>query len=544
MKKIIIWFFLIFKLIVFITLVVSVISLIYWVIYVVSISGYGTFILYLFIPFVIKYFKPLVFALYKFIKYSFLYVPGKIIYLYKRGRNILNSEKLFKDDVLFLLFPLKWEIFYDLDSIEKMLLSEKFSRNRYMIWKINQYFSWVSWMKEVKIINYSVSKEIKTFTLYRPVRLKESEIYKLCKNDILHAIWLRADKNSLILDVKSTIKLTIKKKIDNTIYNIDDYLVRIPKWSYCFWFSDNGTMVNKKLDFSWKHHLGVYGTSWSWKSNFVTSLIYSSYIKNNWKFIIIDPKWDMSFFKGLERITYAHKISDIIKVLKETKWQMNIVNEYFHENNYRNYATYYENDKSDRFLPTFIFIEEFSILLDELEKKDRELVIKIIKDIAIRWRSIAYNLVFSLQIPLKHIIGNSEITRMIDQVSFQIEDSMKQYIFWESKNIHLSDLWIWEAYIKQWKDINTFKSFYVSDKSLKALEKYKKKSVSKKDEYLEHAKLMNKFNKKEAITFGLSRSDFDELSTELQNSWVIYKSPNNSLLFKETSNSDINNEMT
>jgi hypothetical protein len=71
----------------------------------------------------------------------------------------------------------------------------------------------------------------------------------------------------------------------------------------------------------------------------------------------------------------------------------------------RNYNEYISETKENHPLirPTFIFIEEFSLLLSKAEtidEKYREKIIKIVKNIAIAGRSVCYNLVFSLQVPL------------------------------------------------------------------------------------------------------------------------------------------------
>jgi len=43
---------------------------------------------------------------------------------------------------------------------------------------------------------------------------------------------------------------------------------------------------------------------------------------------------------------------------------------------------------------------------------------------------------------------------------------------------------------------------------------------------------MNSFSKKEALDFWLSRSNFDELSKELQEKLILEKTSNNTLIFK------------
>jgi hypothetical protein len=134
---------------------------------------------------------------------------------------------------------------------------------------------------------------------------------------------------------------------------------------------------------------------------------------------------------------------------------------------------------------------------------------------------------------LKKIIWESEIVHMVKTISFNIDNDMNQHIFGSKIDVDLSKLQKWEWVIKNDWDIKKFKALFIEKEDLDTLESENTKNhISNKMKYLEYAKKMNSFSKKEALDFWLSRSNFDELSKELQEKLILEKTSNNTLIFK------------
>jgi len=122
---------------------------------------------------------------------------------------------------------------------------------------------------------------------------------------------------------------------------------------------------------------------------------------------------------------------------------------------------------------------------------------------------------------------------MVKTISFNIDNDMNQHIFGSKIDLDLSKLQNWEWIIKNDWNIKKFKALFIEKEDLDILEsKNTKTPISNKMKYFEHAKKINSFSKKEALDFWLPRSDFDELSKELQEKWILEKASNNTLTFK------------
>lgn len=458
------------------------------------------------------------------------------IFQYKKTTQIFKTGWLTFKNFCFLIFPFSWKIYYELKEIDKKLLNESDARVINIIQNINSYFSLKAKLNGMRVVDYKVNNNTVEIELYRWTNVEASEIQKLENEDILNWIWLSIDKYLLEKEIKNNIKIRIIERQNNKIYDMAKYVQNFEKNTLHFWFDMLGNEVKHKLDFSQANHYWVYGKTGFWKTNFTSSLVYWLYLTNqNYNFIIIDPKWDFVHFDWLDRVEYAHEVEDIYKLLQRVKNNMKKVWDIFRENRVRNYKEYQENvlEKSDLIKPTFIFIEEFSKLLNSIQDtKKKEEIIAIVRELAIAGRSYCYNIVFSLQVPLKKIINDSEISRMLTPISFSIENSMNHHIFGTKINQNLEDLNIWEAILKNWYEIQKFKAYHIDKKILDDLSKNNRKIwISIEEKYLSHAKKINSFSKKEALDFGLQRWQFDELSRRLQADWIISKASNNSLYF-------------
>lgn len=471
----------------------------------------------------------------------FMLVNGLVQYLiyhYKKSYQIWRVVNFSRENIRFLLNPFSWRFYSDLSILDKKILKETSFDLTSLITKINDYFRVTQWYEWVKVSDYKVINSNKVFTLNRPHNLEKARIERIDDTDILNGIWLSIEKYNLVKRVANDIFLEITELTNNTVYLMKDYLHTFPKKHFIFWFDILWNEVKFPLDFSQANHLGVYGMTGGWKSNFTTSILYSLYSLNpSYRFVVLDIKWDFKHFSNMERVEYAKSVWDIHKLLGKVSADMTHINNVFAEKRVRNF-TEYENLPSEQkdvdITPVFIFVEEFSILLDSIQNKQIKVdIINSVKQIALAWRSIAHTLIFSLQIPLKAIIWERQIVHMVKPLSFFIDNNMNRHIFWGTIDVDLSKLQIWEWVIKNTWYVKKFKALFIEKDDLDTLEsKNTKTPISNKMKYFEHAKKIHSFSKKEALEFWLSRSDFDELSKELQEKWVLEKASNNSLLFK------------
>lgn len=456
------------------------------------------------------------------------------LYFIKKSINIFKTKLFSRENLKFMLVPFYWQIYFDLSKMDKKLLGEKSIKIINIITKLNSYFSFLK-LQNMKVIDYKIKGNSIELKIYR-WNIEAWKIKRIENDDILNAINLSLNRYSLEKEIKNDLKIKITEKINNKTYYLKNYVNNFQKNTLHFWFDSMWNEIKYKLDFTKANHFWVYWKTGFWKTNFTSSLAYGLYLNNpNYNFIIIDPKWDFVHFEWLDRVEYAHEIEDIYKLLQRVKNNMKSIWDVFRQHKVRNFKEYQDvvKDKSDLVKPTFVFVEEFSKLINEVSDKSiKEEIISIIRELAIAWRSFCYNMIFSLQVPLKKVINDSEISRMLTPISFSIENSMNHHIFWVTIEQNLENLSIWEWVIKKWYNVEKFKAFYVDKESLDSLSKnYPKKIISIEEKYLSYAKNINSFSKKEALEFWLNRNEFDKLSKELQNKWVLKKHPNNSLYF-------------
>lgn len=461
-----------------------------------------------------------------------------VIYHYKKSYQIWKVQLLSKENIRFLLNPFSGKFYSDLSTLDKKILKETSFDLTSLIKKINDYFRVTQWYEWVKVVDYKIINSNKILTLYRPHNLDKARIERIDNSDILNWIWLSVEKYNLEKNIKNDISLEITELKNNTLYLMKDYLHTFPKNHFIFWFDSKWNEVKFPLDFSQANHLGVYWATGKWKTNFTTSILYSLYSLNpSYRFVVLDTKWDLAHFSKMERVEYARSVWDIHKLLEIVSKDMTHINDVFAQKRVRNFTEYHKlppEQKDIDITPVFIFVEEFSVLINSIQDKQiKEDIINSVKNIALAWRSVAHTLIFSLQLPLKKIIWESEIVHMVKTISFNIDNDMNQHIFGSKIDVDLSKLQKWEWVIKNDWDIKKFKALFIEKEDLDTLESENTKNhISNKMKYLEYAKKMNSFSKKEALDFWLSRSNFDELSKELQEKLILEKTSNNTLIFK------------
>lgn len=475
------------------------------------------------------------FWIYEWIYSFFKWYIGFFIYWFYRSQQIYRSMSLCKENIRFLLDPLAGKRYFRLKDWQKSLLKERDPFISNLLNKMESKFCSKNWILWASIEKYSHKKGVIKIYLYRSWNSEAKKVLDLDTTNILRSLDLSVEKYILEIEASNSYIFTITPKVDDSVYEVEKYIDSFCRDTMHLGYTREGEEITRKISFENSNSIAVYWKTGSWKTTATRTLLYSLYIKNpNYRFYVLDPKWDMSHFKNIERVSYAHDNNDIITMLERIQREMNWTSTYFNEHWLHNFQDYRDmSNKSQKFYLTFIFLEEFSLLLWSItDKVQKQRVIDITTNIAIGGRSIAFNLCFSLQMWLKSVIWSSQISEMLHPICFNISNTVGRIIFWEKTWYEVQNLWIWEGLVQQWHDYKKFKSFIVSKKSLEHMTQ-ENKVVAKSDSelYLEHAKNVNSFSKKEALAFWITQSEFTELSSKLQDEWVVYKAPYNALFF-------------
>lgn len=482
------------------------------------------------------------------IVFSILYI-WKSIFQFIKNKDINEFEN--NITLYFKTWTLTWINYFTLNKIEKKLFKKwnKFEISLY--YNINSYFN-----KEYNcsIVDFEAKWKTYNITLYRPKSLKWNEILRQDRNDFIHALWYDINKYETEISVSNTITITITEKENNKIINIKDYIEKFFSDAYNIWLDWKWNIINFPINYSHSNHLWVYWMTWQWKSVFTSWLLYSLYNKNsNYRFYMIDPKWDFYWAKWVKNIEYAKDIKDIINLVSRIRMNLEKIKNEFSDKQVRNIEEYLKlnNDNKLSFImPTFIFIEEFSYLLDSVSdiwKEEKENFLSNIKNIVQVWRSFWNTLILSLQKPISESIWSTIVKDMIRAISFKTSSTWEIVTFWERTWIDLDKLNIWEAVFQDnWK-YKKFKSFYIDKNTLDEFNKENSTIEIKSwknnilSSYLSYAKSINSFKLEEASKYWISRTQFDLLSKNLQEKWILIKTNNNHLIFNKNLDSKNNN---
>lgn len=184
-------------------------------------------------------------------------------------------------------------------------------------------------------------------------------------------------------------------------------LEKIPAWKnpiLPIWVDVNGKQIDIDLSDSWSPHLIVAWKTWSWKSEFLKSAIYS--LKDKWEIIIIDPKrvwlsnvkeFASEYYVDIEQIEYNLAFLKLemeeIYARLEKLWAESI----------------YDKKAGNKFVRKFIFIDEFASLAYAEQQvevngkvvKDKiwERIIGHILQLTNLWRAAGIHLILATQRP-------------------------------------------------------------------------------------------------------------------------------------------------
>jgi len=479
------------------------------------------------------------------VKILYLWISWNLIFSYYKSKNIIKNLKL-KESFLSLLKPFETRNYYDLKEIEKKLIKD-YKNNLYSIYiNTNRFFWNIKRLSWIHVIDIEYINNVIAITLYFPSRLSEEDINKIQDNFIIKWIKLSVNKYEINREINNNIKLFISKKSDKKNYFMKDCLNDLKKDALVIWYNSMSEPLIYNLDFSTNNHFIVSWESGSGKTSFDESLIYQlAYNNPNYSITILDIKGDLNTYKNIKNIRYEHTIEWIIRELIHIKENLDYTNDIFFKAWVKNF-NYYQKLEWDKIniKPKIILFEELSYFLKKINSyyndiresnKIKKQVIDIISELSLAWRSAGHCLFLSLQIPLIDIIWDSEISRNMKNITFAIDNNLNQNIFSRKVPYNLDKLSKWCGIYKNKSHIEKFKAIQVDQESIELLKnkRWIKDNKSIKEKYLEYAKTRLEFSKSSALNYWLKRTEFDELSKNLQEKGVIYKTSNNVLKFTQ-----------
>lgn len=429
--------------------------------------------------------------------------------------------------------------YFQLNKLEKEFLKEYWdSFNIKLFEKISTYFKNKF---NCSIISFSVSNGAKIIKLHRPKELKASELEKLNNEDILHGIWYSINRYIISIEIWNVIQLTFSEKNSGQIINILNHVKNFSRDKYQLWLDIFWKLVSLPIVYSNANHIWIYGQTGQWKSVFSSWLLYGLHQNNkNYEFYVLDIKWDFYWAKNVRNISYAWSAKEIFNTMSEIVLNIKKTQEEFNKNNVRNIDEYLELDIENKLniKPVFVFIEEFSYLLDEMSllwKDFYESFLENSKNLVQIWRNAWYSAIISLQKPIQESFWSTIVKDMITPISFKTIGNWEVLAFWEKTGLELDKMNKWEAACLIEGKYKKFKTFYI-DKT--TLDKFHEENYidtkSSLDRFMEYARSINSFKLEHAIKYWISRSKFDELSKLYQEQWIIKKLPSNHLIFNNT----------
>lgn len=461
------------------------------------------------------------------------WLPWFYIYSFKKSKLIFKTALLTTDNFVFLLTPFAWKSYFDLEQIDKEVLDDKTWKKFTIQEWLNAYFKRKDLQGiEVKTINNQENDftAIRDIILSYPMKYSEDDLKKVKWKDILRSLKWKIELYDVSIKTWNEIKITITDKVIKAL-KIQDYIHTFEENTIPFWVTKHW-FFTYKLDFSNANHFLICGRAGYWKSNLAKSILYSLHSLNkDYQFVFFDYKKDFSSFKNVSRVKYADEPKEMLKICKFLDSDMKKRKDILSSKQLTNLQEY--RQKYTNLKPVFIFIEEFWVLTDSLDKKELEDFLDIVKNIAREWRSLWYNFILSTQLPNEDEVKDKTLLNQLKPISFDMKETMKYSIFGTWFKYDLKNLKKWEAVIQiDWEDI-LFKSFLIETNLVNGFTKKNQETKSLEEQYLEYARSINSFNKEEALTFWLKEREFTSLSKKLQDEWVIKKLSNNSLIFNK-----------
>jgi len=177
------------------------------------------------------------------------------------------------------------------------------------------------------------------------------------------------------------------KNFKPEIYTLDEYKEKVKRLDLMEFYFDKKHIVNMN---DYPHFL-ISGMSGSGKSYFANELVIQAIIKG-WEVVVLDLKRSYGLFR--EHVEYFYEIEDILDKLIEVESEMNA----------RMLKLQSELDKNPRalavdigFNPKLIVLEEYISLQSALDKKKKEELERVVKNISVLARQSNIHLMVVMQ---------------------------------------------------------------------------------------------------------------------------------------------------
>lgn len=177
------------------------------------------------------------------------------------------------------------------------------------------------------------------------------------------------------------------KNFKPEIYTLDEYKEKVKRLDLMEFYFDKKHIVNMN---DYPHFL-ISGMSGSGKSYFANELVIQAIVKG-WEVVVLDLKRSYGLFR--EHVEYFYEIEDILDKLIEVESEMNA----------RMLKLQSELDKNPRalavdigFNPKLIVLEEYISLQSALDKKKKEELERVVKNISVLARQSNIHLMVVMQ---------------------------------------------------------------------------------------------------------------------------------------------------
>lgn len=170
-------------------------------------------------------------------------------------------------------------------------------------------------------------------------------------------------------------------------YNVSDYVSMVKDIGICELYFDKKHIVNVN---DYPHYL-ISGSSGSGKSYLVNELVVQAIVKQ-WQVVILDLKRSYGLYSAYS--DYCFELSDIIDKLKQIEFEMHQRLQKLQpalDNNPRALAV------DIGYKPMLVVVEEYVSLLSSLDKKQKEEIERIVKNISVLARQCNIHLMIVMQ---------------------------------------------------------------------------------------------------------------------------------------------------
>ena len=315
-----------------------------------------------------------------------------------------------------LSFMFKYKYFKTL-SLKQTFNNYRFTKNMKDVFKKQRIYISVETDSEnnIEIVRYPKIKFLKDNGIAIENLHSVSEKIANLKSDINAALSkdYRVEEYKLDKSRKFyVVQIKNKKEDENMIYrSLDGF------FEYIKHFKNEEIVISKGYTYNAlkSPHILVSGVTGSGKTYFLYNIILANIVHENIVYII-DRKKDLSrFSKVIGNDKVATELEDIISLINKIYDDL-LETERTIENLETDKLSVDFRDLTTHYKLTYVVIDEYASIINELDKKQRENLVKKIKYIAQRGRSAGFNLVIAMQ----QANANTLSTEIRDQLGFKV----------------------------------------------------------------------------------------------------------------------------